>query len=307
MSADDFPLSPYNLIPVGSGPYAVKKTNRNKNNDIVSLALAPNADYYGQKPHIQNFIFAFFGDSDSLLASFRRGIVNGFAQQLLPDPAAGALAGSAAYSFSLPRYFALFFNSDNNKALGDAQVRKALNFATNKQEIIDQALGKKGTPVDSPILPDFYQFNPPAVSYAYDAAQARELLDKAGYATGTDGVRAKTVNRTPAFQFTKNLPSGSTLDPDVKELQKCLVAQVAPDLAVSGKFGADTKAAVNAFQRIDVFGLDINRNADGLPLGFDDPRHCYQHRLVDRGYCKMQLDGLVARWEANIIELVARR
>jgi len=249
ISADDFPLSPYNLSPVGSGPYSVKKTDRNKDGDIVSIELSSNTKYYGQKPHIQNFVFAFFGDSDSLLASFRRGIVKGFAQQLLPDPAAASLAGASTYSFFLPRYFALFFNSDNKKALDDIQVRQALNLATNKQEIIDQALDGAGTQVDSPILPDFYHFSAPTVSYGYNIEQARQTLDKAGYALGSDGIRTKSVNRKPAFQFTKNLATGSTLDPDVKELQKCLVNEVVPGLAVSGKFGADTKDAVNKFQQ----------------------------------------------------------
>ena len=276
ITADDFPLSPYNLNPVGSGPYVVKKTDRNKDGDIVSLELAPNSKYWGQKPHIQNFVFAFFGDSDSLLASFRRGIVKGFAQQLLPDPAAASIAGASTYSFSLPRYFALFFNSDNNKALDDIQVRQALNLATNKQEILGLALNGAGTQVDSPILPDFYHFSAPTVSYAYNVEQSQQLLDKAGYVLGADGTRAKSVNRKPAFQFTKNLASGSTLDPDVKELQKCLVTEVAPDLAVSGKFGSDTKDAVNKFQQ--KYHADI-LDPNGLTVPTGDVKQTTRDKL----------------------------
>lgn len=249
ISADDFPLSPYNLSPIGSGPYIAKKTNRNKDGDIISIETAPNAKYYGQKPHIQNFIFAFFSDSDSLLASFRRGIVKGFARQQLSDPKSAAIAGAATYSFTLPRYFALFFNAANNIALDNTQVRQALNLATNKQEIIAQALNNDGTIVDSPILPDFYHFNAPTTAYPFDAERAKQLLDKSGFIAGPDGIRVKSINRKPAFQFTKNLTAGSKLDPDVKELQKCLAKEVAPDLAASGSFGADTRDAVNKFQQ----------------------------------------------------------
>ena len=101
---------------------------------------------------------------------------------------------------------------------------------------------------------------PPTTGYDFNITQAQQLLDKAGFIPGSDGIRVEAINRKPAFQFTKNLTSGSTLDPDVKELQKCLVAQVAPDLTVSGKFGADTKDAVNKFQekyRAEI--LDANK------------------------------------------------
>ena len=276
VSADDFPLSPFNLSPVASGPYVVKKTNRNKDGDILSMELAPNARYFGQKPHIQHFVFAFFGDNDSLLASFRRGIVKGFAQQQLPDPKASAIAGENLYSFTLPRYFALFFNSDNNPALDDAQVRQALNLATDKQEIIAKALNGAGSAVDSPILSDFYHFNPPMVSYSFDTEQAQQLLDKSGFAAASDGSRTKAVSRKPAFQFTKNLSLGSKLDPDVKELQTCLAKEVAPDLAASGKFDADTKDAVNKFQQ--KYHADI-LDANGLTTPTGDVKQATRDKL----------------------------
>lgn len=259
ISAEDFPLSPYNLDPVASGPYKVKKINRDKDNTIVSLLLAPNSKYYGSKPHIQEFLFSFFNDNEGLTASFRRGIVKGFA---MPEPSGQknlAIAGAQNYTFTLPRYFTLFFNPENNKLLDDVSVRQALSYAINKQEIINSALGGAANAVNSPILPDFYGFKNPDTRYDYNIEQARQLLDKAGFILGSDGIRNKKVDRKPAFQFLKNLTLGSKIDPDVKELQKCLAKEVAPELEITGSFGQNTKNAVNKFQekyRADI--LDAN-------------------------------------------------
>jgi len=127
-------------------------------------------------------------------------------------------------------------------------VRQALNYATNKTEIIQQVLNGKGTVVNSPILPDYFGLNAPTINYNYDIEQAANLLDKEDFKISDNGIRVKSVNKKPAFTFTKNLTKGSKLDPDVKELQKCLQKEVAPDIQISGNFGADTLDAVNKFQ-----------------------------------------------------------
>jgi len=248
ISANDFPLSPYNLQPIGSGPYIVKTVNRDKNNNIVALSLAPNEYYYGQKPHLQNFTFSFFNSNESLMSAIRRNAIQAFAPEGTGNQNNIAVEGTYDYSFLLPRYFALFFNSNKNPALADKYVRQALNYATNKTEIIQQVLNGKGTVVNSPILPDYFGLNAPTINYNYDIEQAANLLDKEDFKISDNGIRVKSVNKKPAFTFTKNLTKGSKLDPDVKELQKCLQKEVAPDIQISGNFGADTLDAVNKFQ-----------------------------------------------------------
>ena len=76
-------------------------------------------------------------------------------------------------------------------ALLDLNVRKALAFATDKQQIIDVALLGLGVPglglvVDS--MGEWY--NGELMDYAYDPEAANALLDEAGYLdTNGDGVR----------------------------------------------------------------------------------------------------------------------
>jgi ABC-type transport system substrate-binding protein len=247
--ADNFALSPFNLEPVGSGPFMLEKINKTKDGEITSIDLKRNPEYYSKKPYLERFTFMFFEDYDSLVTAFKRGVIQGFSSNLSDETTAGNhYRGSTANVFSFPRYFAAFFNAQTAKTLSDAAVRQALNYATDKNDILKNNLNGKGTIVDSPILPALFNYSGPQSVYNYDPAKARELLDKAEYKTGDDGMRVKTVNKQPAFQFNKNLKKGSAAASDVKELQKCLQKEVMPDLEASGTYGPLTVEAVSKFQ-----------------------------------------------------------
>lgn len=244
-TAASFPLSPLNLNPIVSGPYLVKKLNLAKDGTATSIDLERNLAFYGPKPHLSKITFAFFDDYESLASAFKRGRIQGFT----PSNQTGtAPAGTVSYAYSLPRYFAIFLNPETNKAFDDVQVRTALAYATDKQEILNAALGGLGAITDSPIPSDVYGFAAPATTYDYDPQKAATILDADGYKQDTDGLRAKTINRKPAFQFTRTLTKGTTATSDTKELQKCLVREVAPDLETNGNFGDKTVEAVKLFQ-----------------------------------------------------------
>lgn len=249
ISADNYALSPFNLEPVGSGPFMLEKVNKTKDGEITSVNLQRNPRYYSKKPNLEKFVFMFFEDYDSLVTAFKRGVIQGFSPNLSDETTAdNRFKGSTANIFSFPRYFAAFFNAQTAKILNEAAVRQALNHATDKNHILQKNLNGKGTVVDSPILPGLFNYLEPQLVYNYDPAKAQELLDKAGYKIGDGGMRLKTVEKQPAFQFNKDLKKGSTAAADVKELQKCLQKEVTPDLEANGTFGSQTQEAVSKFQ-----------------------------------------------------------
>lgn len=249
ISADNFALSPFNLEPVGSGLYQLKAVNKAKDGQIASIDLARNPRYYAKKPYIEQFTFMFFDDYESLSTAFKRGVVKGISPSTNGAAALGSqFKGADSYVFSFPRYFAAFFDANNAKTLNDAAVRQALNYATDKSEILQKDLNGEGVIVDSPILPALFNYQPPKTAYSFDLNKAQDLLEKADYRKNESGMRVKVVVKTPAFLFGKDLKKGSSADPDVKELQKCLQKEVAPELEVSGYFGPQTQAAVSSFQ-----------------------------------------------------------
>lgn len=70
------------------------------------------------------------------------------------------------------------------EALTDVRVRQALNYAVDRQTIIDALLGGTATPLGQPFVPGGFGYNPANEAYPYDPDKARELLAEAGYGDG---------------------------------------------------------------------------------------------------------------------------
>ncbi|MBM9465674.1 ABC transporter substrate-binding protein [Nakamurella leprariae] len=69
--------------------------------------------------------------------------------------------------------------------LAEATVRQALNYATDKQSIIDALLKSAVVPLPGQVLFEPYgEQNPDLSAYPYDPTKARELLSEAGYSDG---------------------------------------------------------------------------------------------------------------------------
>ena len=249
ISYQNFPLSIYNLKPIGSGPYKLKKITQDETGTIKSLELVRNPNYSGKMPYISKIIFKFFDNENELISAFNSGEINGLS--LLSPKSYQNLKNSNfwEYSLSLPRYFSIFFNEQKNKILSEENVRKALNYGTNKKEIIEKVLFGQGKIVNSPILPEIYGFEKPTKVYNFDLEKAKKLLEEAGFVATDKGQRIKTIEKTPSFQFKSNLRLGSRGN-EVKELQKCLAKdpEVYPEGEITGYFGNKTKMAVIRFQ-----------------------------------------------------------
>ncbi len=82
-------------------------------------------------------------------------------------------------------YTYLGFNL-KHKPFDDVRVRKAINLAIDKQEIIDGVYLGLGVPIASPYKPGTRWSNPALTPYPYDPQQAKALLAEAGY-RDTDG------------------------------------------------------------------------------------------------------------------------
>ncbi|MDO8663345.1 MAG: ABC transporter substrate-binding protein, partial [Candidatus Wildermuthbacteria bacterium] len=268
ISASNFPLTAYNLKPVGSGPFKFKSLEQDSEGKITSLELVRNNNYFGKSANITRIYFKFFeSEEKGLMKSWSKKEIDGFA----PSSARGdidIIAQANLYSPALPRYFAVFLNPLKAKIFAQSEIRQALNYGTNKQEIINNLLQERGKITDSPILPEIYGYKPPSKTYEFNLEKAKSLLDKAGFAEGENGIREKIVKKEPPFQFKSNLKTGSA-GTEVKELQKCLARdpKIYPEGEISGYFGQKTKNAVIKFQ--EKYSQNILQPA-GLDKGSGD-------------------------------------
>ncbi|MCK9446325.1 ABC transporter substrate-binding protein [bacterium] len=234
------------LSPIGSGPYMVSKTLQRKDKSIKSMILDVNKDYYGNIPHIQRIDFFFYNDKEELLNNLKKGNLDAGNIEL-SDYNDKNFKKYNLSSLKTPNYFAVFLNNQK-KPFDSKEIRQALSYLTNKQEIADKVLDGKGEIIDSLLLPSFYGFNNPTSVLSYDEAKGQNLLDKNGYAL-KDGARKKIIEKSSGFKFTQTLQMGSN-NAEVKKLQECLAAnsEIYPSGTISGKFGQETKDAVIKFQ-----------------------------------------------------------
>lgn len=194
-----FALSDFNLRPIGSGPYKFKRLGKDDKGSIVSYELTAYDGYYGQKPFIKDLTFKFYGSEDELVAAYNQNAIQGigslpfdklknvkFTQKLNPK------------YIKLPRYFAAFFNQNQSKILSDKNIRLALNYGTDKTELVQKILDGKGAAINSPLLKELYGKLLAPQKYAYDQNFAKQILENSGWKDANgDGYREKTTENKP--------------------------------------------------------------------------------------------------------------
>jgi len=256
--SENFPLSTYNLEPVGSGIYEIKKTKSNNSETTDLLTLIPNPLYFGEKVNISKIEFLFFKNQKELTQAAIYGNINGLSSSSFVNinefqPLFSNLnnANWKKYYFPLSRYFAIFLNSKKSEILSQKEIRLALNYATDKEKIVNKISGiSLPEIVDSPILPKTYGFNPSLNIYEFNPEKAKEIFEEIGFKDeDQNGLREKTIKSEQDFTFESRLKEGSQ-GTEVRKLQECLAKfpEVYPSGEICGYFGAKTKQAVINFQ-----------------------------------------------------------
>lgn len=249
VQASNFVLSSLNLKPVGSGPYKIESLEKNSAGGIIYLTLKPNQKYYGNIPFIQEINFKVFGKEKDVVEAAKRKEIDGFSLSAPAEYDFLETLGFKKYTLTLPRYFAIFLNPGQSKALAEKEVRQALNLATDKTEILNKIILNQGNVVDSPILPEIYGFSAPSKIYQFNLDEAKAILEKDGFVLNENGIMEKIIKKELAFQFKSNLKLESQ-GIEVTQLQKCLAkdTDIYPNGETTGYFGQKTKEAVIKFQ-----------------------------------------------------------
>lgn len=185
------------IKPVGTGPYkfAEIKTRR-KTGEITEYHLVRNEQYYGPHQYLDTIAFNFYSTHEEALKALKAGIVDGISflpLQLLNDAKNSNLT---IHQLRLPQYFGLFFNQQKNSILDDAGIRNALSLATNREQIVKEALQDEGEPLYLPIPPGVFAFNDEISEPEYNPEVAKENLEEDGWKDiDGDGIREKDGQR----------------------------------------------------------------------------------------------------------------
>jgi len=185
----------YNSKPVGSGPFKVIEWQRGN-----AVRLEVNPDFYLGKPKLKEVIFKILPDENTLLTQLQTHDIDMLARGtglswpryediVKRDP------GLTAVQVSDFLYTHIDFNLQR-PLLQDRNVRVALAYATNRDEIVTNIMHGSATAAETDQSPELswahtenYEHHP------YDIAQAKQLLDAAGWKPGADGIRVKNGQR----------------------------------------------------------------------------------------------------------------
>jgi peptide/nickel transport system substrate-binding protein len=194
----DLSKSDYNQKPLGTGPF---KFTEFVAGDHITAERNPN--YRDKtKPYLDKIIFKSVPASEVAIAQLKAGEVQGMwniLESQTPDlEKESAIKLAVTPSPSVER---MELNLAQNKdmtdpnsvhpVLGDISVRKALLWATPKQQIIDKLLFGKAKPGSSGYSQGWAKYTGPPQD-GYDPKKANDELDKAGWAKGPDGIRSKS-------------------------------------------------------------------------------------------------------------------
>jgi peptide/nickel transport system substrate-binding protein len=189
---------PFNLQPIGSGPYRFDSLII-EDGKIAGVVLKAFDGYYLQRPYINEIDFRYYPDSESAFIAYKEGKIQGISTvstkvitELMADHSL------SLYSGRIPQLSIILFNLKEPTAifLQDVNIRKALLMALNRQNMIDTILSGQGIIADGPIFPGTWASYENLPRVGYDPDTAKTLLIEEGYVLPSDGgsVRSKNGN-----------------------------------------------------------------------------------------------------------------
>jgi len=190
LTLDQLVDHPFNLAPVGSGPYKFSKFIV-KDGAVSGVDLVANEDYYGGRPYIDEVVFQYYPSEVEAWKAYQAGEVDGIAaisNTILPEVLADPTLN--LYSSRTPRLSIVFLNLNNSAKpfLQKAEFRQALMLAINRQAILDNLLLGQGVLANGPILPGNWAYYTDLANYPYDPDAAAQSIAALGITRNEAGV-----------------------------------------------------------------------------------------------------------------------
>jgi peptide/nickel transport system substrate-binding protein len=168
---------------IGTGPFKFVEWVKD---DHLTLEANPNywdGSYKG-KPAVKTVILRPVTDPATRLADLRSG-----AADLVMDVPSDQVAALRSGGFNIVEKDTvqqdyIYFDTTKDLPIKSKQVRQALNYAVDKDTILQTLLGGFGRPLAGPLSPLTLGYNPEVKPYPYDPAKARSLLASAGFPSG---------------------------------------------------------------------------------------------------------------------------
>ncbi len=226
----------YGQNPVGSGRYILKQWDRGQ-----QVIFEANPDYYGEAPKIKKLTVLFMGEDEALAAAMAGQVDVAHTAASYSDV---TIEGYHLMNvetvdnrgFNLPATEPVEIEgiTCGNSFTADVNVRRAINLAIDREEMIDNVLNGYGTVAYS--VCDKMPWYNPACETEYDLDAAKTLMEEAGWVEGEDGIREKDGEKAA---FTLMFTNGDSVRQALAEDTKNQLRELGIEVTTEG-VGWDT-------------------------------------------------------------------
>ncbi|MCF0122491.1 MAG: ABC transporter substrate-binding protein [Ruminiclostridium sp.] len=194
--------------PVGTGPFKFVSRSAQEN-----LVMEKFADYWGEPAYLDKVTFKIFEDPNALMSALSAGSIDLANHQ--PYDRVEALKGGdfKILEGTMNLVQALYLNNAV-EPFNKEEVRQAMCYAVNADEIMELTAAGYGTKLGSSIYPNFTKYFDESLAdlYPQDIEKAKQMLADAGYPDG--------------FKMTITIPSNYSTHMNVGEVLVEQLAQV---------------------------------------------------------------------------------
>ena len=261
LEGEDWQTSDFFRAPVGTGPYVFESWDEGQ-----SIVMTKNEDYFAGAANIDVIIFKIVTDDTSKAMQLQSGELD-LAQVTPKDSKSFEDSDEfTVYDMTTSDYRGILYNFWNPYWQENADLIPAINYAIDRQAILDSVLLGCGDVAYGPLQRNEYNYED-VNHYDYDPAKAEELLQEAGCVKDDEGYYTRNGER---ISFTINATPGDQVRADM--------AQIAAQQLQA--IGLDVDAAVPA-GGIDWGGQECCIIGWGSPFDADD--HTYKVFGTDKG------------------------
>ncbi len=197
--------------PSGTGPFTFNVWESNR-----QVALEKNPDYWDGEPPLRGVVFRPITDANARVSEMLSGGID-LMVEVPPDNVA-LFADDPQfemYEQAGPHLWFLILNV-KEPPFDDVRMRQAVNFAIDKETLVNDVLQGTATVATGPTPAAFgWAYNESLEPYPHDPEKAKELIEEAGYGEGVEVVFYVTEGGSGMLD---PVPMGTAIQADLAEV-----------------------------------------------------------------------------------------
>ena len=261
LEGEDWQTSDFFRAPVGTGPYKFVSWDAGQ-----TITMEKNEEYFAGAANIDTIVFKIVTDDNAKAMQLLSGELD--LAQITPKEESLFADNDEfkVYDMTTSDYRGILYNFNNEYWQENADLIPAINYAIDRQAILDAVLLDKGEVAYGPLQRNKYN-NENVEHYDYNLEKSAEIFEAAGCTQDADGYWCRNGER---ISFTINATPGDQVRIDMAQIAAQQLREA----------GLDVKADVPA-GGIDWAGQECCIIGWGSPFDADD--HTYKVFGTDKG------------------------